>query len=135
MAEGSRIRIMPDVHSGKGCVIGTTMTINDKVVPNYVGVDIGCGILVCKVKTTNPDLPKLDKIIRQYVPAGREVHSQPVVDTADFYKKLRCKGSVDIERAILSCGTLGGGNHFVELDRGKDGFYLCVHFRGRSGTG
>lgn len=127
MAENSKIRIMPDVHAGKGCVIGTTMTITDKVVPNYVGVDIGCGVYVAKVDTKEVDFEKLDKFIRENIPAGREVHEKPVRENKvrELVSRLKC--TVDIERAQLSCGTSGGGNHFIELNKSKDSYYLSVH--------
>lgn len=123
IAKNSKIRIMPDVHAGKGCVIGTTMTIQDKIVPNYVGVDIGCGIYVTKIDAKKIDFEKLDQVIRKHIPAGRNVHEAPVskVDLSS----LKC--NVNIERAKLSCGTLGGGNHFIELNKSKNGYYLCVH--------
>lgn len=123
MAINSKICIMPDVHAGKGCVIGTTMTIQDKVVPNYVGVDIGCGVYMAKVNAQKGQLEKLDKVIRRYVPAGRNVHKKPVV-MIDL-SPLRCQ--VDTERAKLSVGSLGGGNHFIELNKSKNGYYLSVH--------
>lgn len=125
VAENSQIRIMPDVHAGKGCVIGTTMTIIDKVVPNYVGVDIGCGIHVTKIKTDSLDLDKLDQVIRKFIPAGIHVHETSIVNSDYLYENLKC--NVNLNRASLAVGSLGGGNHFIELDKGKDGYYLCIH--------
>lgn len=125
----SRIRIMPDTHAGAGCTIGTTMTIKDKIVPNLVGVDIGCGMFVSMLQKTRIDFHKLDKTIRSYVPSGFDVRETPheyraYVDIDD----LKCKEHVDLKRAALSIGTLGGGNHFIEMNEDEDGnVYLVVH--------
>ena len=122
----SKIRIMPDAHAGKGCVIGTTMTLVDKVIPNLVGVDIGCGITVIKLKEKRIDFPKLDDVIRKYVPSGLNIHESAIADSNIYF--MECAGNVDIERAYRSLGTLGGGNHFIEVDKDKDGFlYLVIH--------
>lgn len=122
--EDSTIRIMPDAHAGKGCTVGTTMTITDKVTPNLVGMDIGCGMLAVELKDKNIDCAKLDAVIREFIPSGFNVHQSPV---ADFdFSNLKCANSVDIERAKLSIGTLGGGNHFIEIDYSKDGIYFLV---------
>lgn len=124
----SRVRIMPDVHAGKGCTIGTTMTITDKVVPNLVGVDIGCGMLVAKLDTTDIDFAKLDAVIRQYVPSGFAVRSKEHRFLKNVkLNELRFCDEVD-NRAKLSLGTLGGGNHFIEVDRNDAGeLYLVIH--------
>jgi tRNA-splicing ligase RtcB (3'-phosphate/5'-hydroxy nucleic acid ligase) len=111
----SKIRIMPDAHAGKGCTIGTTMTIKDKVTPNLVGVDIGCGMLTVTLKDKTIDFKQLDRVIRQHVPGGFSVHNSPMKDF-DF-STLRCGKHVDLDRAMLSIGSLGGGNHFIELGR------------------
>ena len=102
----SRIRIMPDVHAGKGCTIGTTMTVKDKVVPNIVGVDIGCGVLTVKLKEKRIDLPKLDSFIRQNIPYGRDVRERPHRSHGrlDIYD-LRCVRKIDVRRAKESIGT------------------------------
>jgi RNA-splicing ligase RtcB len=124
-----KIRIMPDVHAGKGCTIGTTMTITDKIVPGMVGVDIGCGMETVKLQERELDFSKLDYVIRTYIPFGREVRSTPhhLNDEIDL-TQLRCANYVDLERATLSIGSLGGGNHFIEVDRGADGqLYLVIH--------
>lgn len=127
----SRIRIMPDTHAGKGCVIGTTMTITDKVIPNLVGVDIGCGILAVKLKEKHIDLPNFDSIVRKHIPAGGEVHSKSNEDKTTLdCTKLRCYGKAKLrpDLAYASVGTLGGGNHFIELDKDSDGsIWLVVH--------
>jgi tRNA-splicing ligase RtcB len=128
-AEGSIIRIMPDAHAGAGCVIGTTMTIKNKVVPNLVGVDIGCGMETIKLMEKDIDFRKLDQVIHSYIPAGFDIRKKEhkYVTKANL-DSLLCKKHVNLERARLSIGTLGGGNHFIEVNQGKDGsLYLVVH--------
>lgn len=125
----SKIRIMPDVHAGAGCTIGTTMTIRDKVVPNMVGVDIGCGMAVAQLKEREIDFATLDAFIRQNIPAGMTSREAPhaYAEKIDL-SKLHCAKSVNLELAKRSVGTLGGGNHFIEADRDEDGtLYLVVH--------
>ena len=127
--EGSKIRIMPDVHAGAGCTIGTTMTIKDKCCPNLVGVDIGCGMHVSILKEDALDLEKLDRIIHEQIPSGFNIrnseHPHTCITRLD---QLICKDHVDILRAYLSLGTLGGGNHFIEVDKDDDGrLYLVIH--------
>ncbi len=125
----SIIRIMPDVHTGIGCTIGTTMTISDKVVPNLVGVDIGCGMETVKLKDKNIDLKDLDRIIHDHIPAGFKIRNKPhrYIEYIDF-DNLACKKHIDLNRAKLSIGTLGGGNHFIEVKRDEEGaLYLVVH--------
>lgn len=126
---GSRIRLMPDIHAGKGCTIGTTMTITDKVVPNLVGVDIGCGMETVRVRETRLELQKLDKLIREKIPSGFSIRDKAhrYADEIDL-EELCCAGHVDLLRAAKSVGTLGGGNHFIEVDRDGDGaLYVVVH--------
>ena len=123
----SKIRVMPDAHSGTGCVVGTTMTISDKITPNLVGVDIGCGMLTIKFKNKGIDFDKLDRVIREKIPSGFNVHE---VYKKNFnFENLRCAKYVDLNRAILSIGTLGGGNHFIEIDKDEDTgeMYLVIH--------
>lgn len=125
----SRIRIMPDVHSGAGCTIGTTMTITDKVVPNLVGVDIGCGMEVLQLCDRRLELQKLDKLIREKIPAGFDVRKKAhqFNDEIDL-NDLKCKSKVNLSRARLSIGTLGGGNHFIEVNKDKnDCIYIVIH--------
>lgn len=125
----SKIRIMPDTHAGAGCTIGTTMTIKDKVVPNLVGVDIGCGMFVSMIGKENVDFSKLDNVIRSFVPSGFDVRETPheYNEFVDIYN-LKCKEHVDLKRATLSIGTLGGGNHFIEINKDElDNIYLVVH--------
>ena len=130
----SQIRIMPDTHAGAGCVIGTTMTITNKVVPNLVGVDIGCGMETVILKDTYIELQKLDKVIHEFIPAGFSVRSKAhsFMDEINL-AELRCADHVNLNRAELSLGTLGGGNHFIELDKDDDGkLYLVVHSGSRN---
>lgn len=128
---GSRIRIMPDVHAGAGCTIGTTMTIKDSVVPNLVGVDIGCGMETIQIKNKHLELEKLDKLIYERIPSGYNIResAHKYNDEIDL-NELRClkEGRINTDRAIKSLGTLGGGNHFIEADKDEDGnLYLVVH--------
>lgn len=130
----SKIRIMPDVHVGAGSVIGTTMTINDKVVPNLVGVDIGCGLIVLKLKDKTIDFRNLDKTIKQYVPSGFKIRRDPhpMAEKARI-EMLRCKHGVDIDRGYKSIGTLGGGNHFIEINEDEEkNNYLVIHSGSRN---
>lgn len=125
--ENSIIRIMPDSHAGKGCTVGTTMTITDKVTPNLVGVDIGCGMLTVELADQYIDCEKLDSIIRETVPNGFNIHD---TQKANFdFSNLRCAKQVDLNRAYLSLGTLGGGNHFIEVDYSERNhrYYLVIH--------
>lgn len=128
---GSKIRIMPDVHAGKGCTIGTTMTITDKAVPNIVGVDIGCGMYTVQLKDTEIDFEKVDAAAH-FIPSGRNVWEGRMerFDLTD----LRCYRSLkDAKRLARSLGTLGGGNHFIEIDEGADGTkYLVIHSGSRN---
>ena len=126
---GCKIRIMPDVHAGMGCTIGTTMTISDKIVPGMVGVDIGCGMETVKLAERKIDYDALDRLIRREIPSGRDIRKEhhPLNSEIDL-DALRCAGQVHIARARRSIGTLGGGNHFIEVDRSDGGYlYLVVH--------
>ena len=129
--EGSKIRIMPDVHAGKGCTIGTTMTIHDKAVPNVVGVDIGCGMYTVRLLETEIDFEHLDEAAH-YVPSGMNVWEGR--KEAFDLEALRCyRGLKDTKRLQRSLGTLGGGNHFIEVDRASDGtLYLVIHTGSRN---
>lgn len=127
----SKIRVMPDVHAGAGCTIGTTMTIVDKVVPNLVGVDIGCGMETVEIKNSHIEVQKLDKLIYDRIPSGFNIR-----DTAHRYNseidlvQLKCKeeAKINLDRAERSLGTLGGGNHFIEVGKDEDGkIYLVIH--------
>lgn len=126
---GSRIRLMPDIHAGAGCTIGTTMTVTDKICPNLVGVDIGCGMETVKIREKEIDLESLDKLIYERIPSGFSIreHCHKYSGLVDL-GNLRCVDSVDIVRAGRSMGTLGGGNHFIEADRDDDGnIYIVIH--------
>ena len=127
--EGSRIRMMPDIHAGAGCTIGTTMTIGDKVCPNLVGVDIGCGMETVRIREKHIEMQKLDKLIRQEIPSGFGIRSTPhrFIQEVDL-SELCCAKHVQIGKAELSIGTLGGGNHFIEADKDEDGnIYIVIH--------
>lgn len=114
LTEGSKIRIMPDVHVGKGCTVGTTMTVKDKACPNIVGVDIGCGMYTVKLAEKEVDFVKLDEACH-YIPSGRNVW-EGRMERFDL-TQLRCYRSLrDAKRLERSLGTLGGGNHFIEVD-------------------
>jgi tRNA-splicing ligase RtcB len=126
---GSRIRMMPDVHAGAGCTVGTTMTINDKIVPNLVGVDIGCGMETIQIRETHIELDKLDKLIYHKIPSGFVIRDKThrYMDEIDL-TKLYCYKSINANRAEKSMGTLGGGNHFIELGKDEEGtLFLIVH--------
>lgn len=128
-ASGSCIRIMPDVHAGAGCTIGTTMTIGDKIIPNLVGVDIGCGMETVRLSQRKIELHRLDKLIYSKVPSGFAIRETPHIYAQQVdLSRLRCARQVDLDRGYRSIGTLGGGNHFIELDRDEeDRLYLVVH--------
>ena len=127
----SKIRIMPDVHAGKGCTIGTTMTVTDKAVPNIVGVDIGCGMYTVKIENNSLDFEKIDEAAH-YIPSRRNVWTskQESFDLTELFCYRELKETRRIEKSI---GTLGGGNHFIEIDRSSDGnFYLVIHSGSRN---
>lgn len=131
-----KIRIMPDVHAGKGCVVGFTSTFSDKIIPNVVGVDIGCGVTAVNLGQIDIDLAKLDNIIHTYIPCGREVHNKFLnrqhMDLAKHLIKDIPYLS-DRERLELSLGTLGSGNHYLEVDRSTSGdLWLVVHSGSRN---
>ena len=128
-----KVRIMPDVHAGKGCVIGFTADLGDKVIPNIVGVDIGCGMLCVELGKIDLDLEKLDKIINENIPAGRNIREQKLINfdkINDLYCLRELKETKKFNRAI---GTLGGGNHFIEVDVDEEGNkYLVIHTGSRN---
>ena len=131
--EGCSIRIMPDVHAGTGCVIGFTADLGQRVIPSIVGVDIGCGMLTVELGKEPVDCAKLDAVIREYVPAGSEVHETPAAEFPKLkelliYDKLRNLSWIE-----NSLGTLGGGNHFIEVDVDDEGtHYLVIHTGSRN---
>ncbi len=127
----SKIRIMPDVHAGAGCTIGTTMTLKDSVVPNLVGVDIGCGMETIRIKNSHIELQKLDKLIYERIPSGYNVRvsAHRFNDEIDL-TQLRCRteARLNLDRAVKSLGTLGGGNHFIEANKDDEGnIYIVIH--------
>ena len=131
ISENSKIRIMPDVHSGKGCTIGTTMTICDKAVPNIVGVDIGCGMYTVSLGKTEIDFKRIDEVTH-FIPSGKEVWEGRMerfdLTELDCYRNLK-----DTRRLERSLGTLGGGNHFIEIDEDSEGGkYLIIHSGSRN---
>lgn len=124
---GCQIRIMPDCHAGKGCTVGTVIKIKDRVVPNTVGVDIGCGMLVCALGSVDIDLEKLDKVINEKIPYGFASHDRPVRNY-ELLDILRCGKSIDFGNAYRQIGSLGGGNHFIEVNvDDEDNKYLVIH--------
>ncbi|MBQ8287794.1 MAG: RtcB family protein [Clostridia bacterium] len=123
----SKVRIMPDTHSGRGTVVGTTLTLHGRVIPALLGVDLGCGMETVFLEETETDLAKLDLLIHEKIPAGAAVHYLPVADFPTL-DSLHCITEINRERALRSIGTLGGGNHFIELDKAKDGrLVLVIH--------
>ena len=129
VAEGSKICMMPDIHPGKIAPIGLSMTVGHKVIPQLLGVDIGCGMTCVKLNRTNAEFQRLDKVIRENVPSGFAIRDAAHHMAGEFsYEELRCARHINVQKAERSLGTLGGGNHFIELDKGADGsMYLVVH--------
>lgn len=126
------IRIMPDCHAGAGCTIGTVIAIGDRIVPNTVGVDIGCGMLVVRLGKADIDLQRLDKVVNEKIPSGFNIHEKPVREMA-FLDRFHCREAIDTDTAQRSIGSLGGGNHFIEVDEGSDGEkYLVIHSGSRN---
>lgn len=131
----SKIRIMPDCHKGAGCTIGTTMTISNKVVPNLVGVDIGCGMLTAKLTLKEINLKALDSLMGTKIPSGFDIRDKELKAFTKHIdlEALKCKKHVNLDRAYKSIGTLGGGNHFVEVNKDDDGYlYLVIHSGSRN---
>lgn len=136
IGEDAHIRIMPDAHAGKGCVIGTTMKFNGKICPNIVGVDIGCGVVAYHLTCTDIDLDRLDKVCREVIVSGQAARDKAVYlqMQADTLSELYCwKYLHKKDYLYKSLGTLGGGNHFIELNRAEDGSYwLLIHSGSRN---
>ncbi|MCR4849063.1 MAG: RtcB family protein [Bacteroidales bacterium] len=127
------IRIMPDVHAGAGCTIGTVIAIRDRIVPNTVGVDIGCGMLVTELGKADIDLQKLDDVIHEKVPSGFNIHDEKHVNLRDSLMQMHCREVVDVDIAERSIGTLGGGNHFIEVAvDDESNKYLVIHSGSRN---
>lgn len=129
---GEKVRIMPDVHAGLGCVVGFTSTMKDKVIPNIIGVDIGCGMLCVELGKVDISFPAFDDFIKGHIPSGSEVRRE-VLGT-DLINALYCKKSLrNMDRLEGSLGTLGGGNHFIEVDvDDKGNYYLVIHTGSRN---
>lgn len=127
--QGANIAIMPDVHMGSSCCVGTTIQLEDKVIPSLVGVDIGCGMETVKLKEKHLELARLDKFITQQLPSGSNIRKKEHQDVRCLdLTQLYCYGAIDEARAKKSLGTLGGGNHFIEVDKDEEGaLYLVVH--------
>jgi tRNA-splicing ligase RtcB (3'-phosphate/5'-hydroxy nucleic acid ligase) len=128
----TKISIMPDYHAGKGCVIGTTIQLKDKVVPNLVGVDVGCGVLTVKLQDKKIDFNQLDQVIRTYVPSGMELHTDETAGLINTsfpdVKEFKAEHILSQNRSLYSLGTLGGGNHFIEVSVDSEGHhYLTIH--------
>lgn len=127
--DGCQIRVMPDCHAGTGCTIGSVIKFEDRIVPNTVGVDIGCGMLVIELGQQNIDLRLVDEVIHKYVPSGFNIHETPLIDfDMNFHAPIK-----DVQYVLNSIGTLGGGNHFIEIDIDDDGNkYLVIHSGSRN---
>lgn len=130
--EKERVRIMPDVHAGMGCVVGFTSTMSDKVIPNIIGVDIGCGMLTAELGSIDVDLAALDSFIKAKIPAGSRVRKES--NGEELIKSLFCfKNLRNMDRLVGSIGSLGGSNHFIEVDADEEGRkYLVIHSGSRN---
>ena len=133
-AQGSSIRIMPDVHAGAGCTVGTAMTVGGKVAPSLVGMDIGCGMETVALRDAEIDLARLDDAVRRYIPSGLKTRKDTHRMAAHLdLGALRIYKHIDAKRALFSAGTLGSGNHFIELGKDEDGkLYIVVHSGSRN---
>lgn len=128
-SRGCRIRVMPDVHPGKVGTIGLTMTIGDKIIPNLIGIDIGCGMTLAQIKGKKTEYQKLDTVIRDCIPSGFSIRTKAHRFAGEFdFDTLRCAKHIRTDNALLSLGSLGGGNHFIEADKDDDGnLYIVIH--------
>lgn len=128
VSKGSKVRVMPDVHPGKVGPIGLTMTIGDKILPSLLGIDIGCGMLLCRLRTKGMEFSKLDKVIMENIPSGYDIRKKHLHDADNgLLDELYCKDHIDAGKALRSLGTLGGGNHFIEVDTSDGDKYLMIH--------
>lgn len=129
VSKDSIIRVMPDVHPGKVSTIGLTMTIKDRILPNLIGIDIGCGMTLAKIKQTKIEFQKLDTIIRDHIPSGFSIRNKVHHFTEEVdLNRLCCYKSIQKEKALFSLGTLGQGNHFIEVNKDKDGtLFVVIH--------
>lgn len=131
--EDCKVRIMPDVHAGKGCVIGFTADLGDKVIPNIVGVDIGCGMLCVELGRIDIDLQRFDEIVNKYIPAGRNINEHKLFDYEDINDLFCLRELKETRKFNRAIGTLGGGNHFIELDKDdEENVYLVIHTGSRN---
>lgn len=126
---GSKICVMPDVHPGKVGTIGLTMTVSDKIMPNLIGIDMGCGMALAKIKCKKIEYQKLDTVIRDSIPSGSSIRSKAHRFAEDFdFERLCCAKHIQLDKAKRSLGTLGSGNHFIELDKDTEGnIYIVIH--------
>lgn len=133
-ADGGMIRVMPDVHPGKVGPIGLTMTVTNAVLPNIVGIDIGCGMTMAKLKDKRMEFQKLDAVIRENIPAGFAIRKKPHRYSEQFdFARLKCFKHINLPKVMLGMGTLGGGNHFIEVDQDDDKYlYIIIHSGSRS---
>lgn len=129
VSDGCIVRIMPDVHPGQAGPIGLTMTVGRRIIPQLLGIDIGCGIVCIQLREKRMELQKLDKVIRERIPSGFKIRQKSHHRAEAFeLQELRCFKHVSREKAVLSLGTLGGGNHFIEVDRDEEGnLYVVIH--------
>lgn len=127
--ENQKVYMMPDAHAGKGCTIGTTMTVSDKICPNLVGVDIGCGMLAIKLHQKDISWSNLDQVIREHIPSGLDVAANPRPEIKNCrVDDMICAKTWSFHAEAMSLGTLGGGNHFIEVDQDSDGhLWLVIH--------
>ena len=134
MTANSHIAIMPDAHVGKGCMIGTTMEIQDEICPNIVGVDLSCSMLTVNIGHVDIDFEKLDDIITKYVPLGFNSHKTVTAPAKEFFKKHKTVAEINLDVPKKSIGTLGGGNHFIEIDVDENTGekYLVIHTGSRN---
>ncbi len=128
-ADGTTIRLMPDVHPGNIGPVGLTMTVGDSIIPGLIGIDIGCGLTIAGIDHVRNEFDRLDSVIRQNVPAGMRIRDKVSRFVEEFdFDRLICRDHIRREKVMLSLGTLGGGNHFIELDRDENkNIYLAVH--------
>ena len=129
VSEGSMIRVMPDVHPGKVGTIGLTMTVGERIIPHLLGIDIGCGMTCAVIKEKRIEFQKLDKVIRECIPSGFQIRKKAHHLADEFLpERLLCHKHILQNKTVLSLGTLGGGNHFIEVDKDEDGkLYIIVH--------
>ena len=126
------VRIMPDCHAGAGCTIGTVIALGGRIVPNTVGVDIGCGMLVVSLGQIDIDLDRLDKVVNNEVPSGFNIHDR-IQSATKLPEMLYCREAIDVGMALCSIGSLGGGNHFIEVDvNDKGDKFLVIHSGSRN---